>query len=333
MDSVAFPDKSDFRVVVIPPMWYAYTAFIDHDIDAMQGVVGGLVECLSTGIGQPDSNDRQIDFWCNDEFLYADDMVFNRVLTYANGYNQPIYGPMFACAATPYDGESCGLTFDEALSILEAPHVPSPHYLLPHSGGVTVQVVPDGAGRGFYDLLRDLPDYVKEQNNIPLDDEGFDRLMPAPLVGKPEDLLVGKWRIHMVYPGESLAGSTESYLRDAAEAESVGLGQPIVEFWDMSQNRKSFPKGQFVSSYYLGDLHLDNRSGIELDGGVAAWSIEGGDFEVARQFIEQTAEATARENARRACIEAKFPWEQARDAARVSQDSEAVEARGKRQGR
>lgn len=333
MSNVGFPGSSDFRVVVIPPMGYAYTSFIEGGYESMQGIVGGLVECLNTGIGRPDSDDRQIDFWCNEEFLYAEDMVFNRVLTYENGYNQPIFGSMFACAATPIDGVTRGLSFNEALSVLENDCVRYPQVIQPTSGYMTVHMVPDGAGEEMVSLLKSASDHAKRSNGIPLDDESFNRLIPVPLVGKPEDLLVGKWRVHMVYPGESLAGGTESYLHDAVEADSVGLGQPIVEFWDMSQDRKTFPKGQFVSSYYMGDLSLNNRNGIELDGGIPTWTIEGGDFVVAKQFIEQVGEVMERENARRASIEAKLPWEQARDAARASRNSGTVEARDKRRER
>lgn len=333
MCNVGFPESSDFRVVVIPPMGYAYTSFIEGGYESMQGIVGGLVECLNTGIGRPDSDDRQIDFWCNEEFLYAEDMVFNRVLTYENGYNQPIFGSMFACAATPIDGVSRGLSFNEALSVLENDSVRYPQAIQPTSGYMTVHMMLDGAGEEMVSLLKSASDHAKRSNGIPLDDESFDRLIPAPLVGKPEDLLVGKWRVHMVWPGESLADSTESYLHDAAEAERVGMGHPIVEFWDMSQDRKTFPKGQFVSSYYMGDLSLDNRNSIELDGGVPSWVIEGGDFTVARQFIKQTEKAFVAEQARRATIEHKHPWEQARDAARASRDASTVEAHEKRQAR
>lgn len=334
MGNVGFPEKSDFRVVVIPPMGYAYTTFIKGNYESMQSVVGGLVECIRTGIGKPDSDDREIDFWCNEEFLYAEDMVFNRVLTYSNGFNQPIFGPMLACAATPCDGESHGLSLNEAFTILENDNVRYPQIIQPTSGYMTVHMVADAAGEELSALLRSSSDHAKHANGVPFDAEAFDRLIPAPLVGKPEDLLVGKWRVHMVWPGESLAGGTESYLHDAAEAESIGLGQPIVEFWDMSQNRARFPKGQFVSSYYLSDLRLDDgRSGIDLDGGVSSWTIEGGDFAVARQFIKQTEKAFEAEQARRTTIEHKFPWEQARDASRVSRESEisaALDARRKR---
>lgn len=333
MSEVGFPENSDFRVVVVPPMGYAYTTFIEGGYESMQGVVGGLVECLSTGIGIPDTDDRQIDFWCNEEYLFAEDMVFNRVLTYSNGYNQPIFGPMFACAATPFDGESHGLSFNEALSVLENNNVRYPQVIQPTSGYMTVHMVVDATGEEMSGLLKSSSDHAKRSNGVPLDTEAFDRLIPAPLVGKPEDLLVGKWRVHMVWPGESLAGSTESYLHDAAEAERVGMGQPIVEFWDMSQDRKTFPKGQFVSSYYMGDLSLDNRNSIELDGSVPSWTIEGGDFAVARQFIKQTEKAFADEQARRATIEHKLPWEQARDAACASRDTGTVEAHEKRQAR
>lgn len=335
MSSVGFPEKSDFRVVVVPPMGYAYTAFIKGDYQSMQSVVGGLVECIRTGIGVPDSDDREIDFWCNEEFLYAEDMVFNRVLTYSNGYNQSIFGPMFVAAATYADGVSHGLTFGEALSVLENERVCLPQLVQSFDdGSMMVHMITDGAGSALVDKLRSLSDRGKQANALPLDSDEIARLIPAPLVGKPEDLLVGKWRVHMVWPGESLAGGTESYFHDAAEADSVGLGQPIVEFWDMSQNRDRFPKGQFVSSYYLSDMRLDDgRSGIDLAGGVPSWTIEGGDFAVARQFVKQTEKAFEGEQARRATIERKFPWEQARDASRVSQESETSAARDARQKR
>lgn len=339
MKEAQFPEKSDFRVVVIPPMGFAYTAFVEGDLDSMQGIVGGCIEHINPGIGSPKTDDRQIDFWCNEEFLYADDMVFNRVLPYANGHNQPIFGPMFACAATLRDGESHGLTFGEALSVLETPHLLPPHYLLPCSDGMTVQVVSDGAGREFYDLLRDLPDEVKERNNIPLSDEGFARLVPAPLVGKPEDVIAGKWRVHLVYPGERIAGGRKNY---GGESVLVGMNLPIVEFWDMSADRTRYPNGWFTSSYYMSTLmNLDGHDpscerGCGLDVGEYrkldhAQVINLGDWQVAKQFIEQAHEACVR--ARTAGIGGRSPSESARAAMLVTQDADPVESQTKHKTR
>ena len=304
MKTPGYPSDDDFRIVVFPPMGYAYTTFIDHDIDAMQGVVGGLIEHLHTGIGEPSSPDREIDFWCNDEFTYAPDMVFNRVLTYRNGYTQPIYGQMFASACTMSDGESRGLEPSEALSILVTEHLAEPQLLFPNPldrDQLLVQVVKGGCGAEFCESLRGLPAGKKELNCIPLTDADFDRLLPFPLVGKPEAIVAGRWLVKLVYPGDRYKDSKHKTRFYEGALAALGHNLPLVEFYDLSSDGESFPTGEFVTRCPMSTLmnldrldsahepgrDLESCTGIDLGKG----KITGSDFLVARRFIERTYQA------------------------------------------
>jgi hypothetical protein len=52
--------------------------------------------------------------------------------------------------------------------------------------------------------------------------------------------------------------------------------EPMVEFYDLTYTEKFGPRGQFVSRYYRNTL-TDGCSGygIDLDGGVPYWSMDG----------------------------------------------------------
>lgn len=51
---------------------------------------------------------------------------------------------------------------------------------------------------------------------------------------------------------------------------------PLVEFYDVSNTSRFGPRGQFVSRYYLSTLteNYGNPLGLDLDGGVPAWSLD-----------------------------------------------------------
>jgi len=54
----------------------------------------------------------------------------------------------------------------------------------------------------------------------------------------------------------------------------VNEDDPMVEFYDMGSD--NFPNGQFVSRYYVSTITEDDGSyGLNLDGGVPEWSIDG----------------------------------------------------------
>ena len=90
------------------------------------------------------------------------------------------------------------------------------------------------------------------------------------------DLYVGKWRVHIIAPGERY-GVNNNIVHDEDRS--------LVEFWDMSVNRGNFPNGQFVTRYYVETLFEDKwgpspkdlmRAGLCLDGGNASvWTVTG----------------------------------------------------------
>lgn len=66
----------------------------------------------------------------------------------------------------------------------------------------------------------------------------------------PEDLYVGKWRVHIVPPCGQYAYNNTTHDRQHS----------IVEFWDMGANQENFPEGQYVRSFSVEDM-LSNRLG------------------------------------------------------------------------
>lgn len=90
------------------------------------------------------------------------------------------------------------------------------------------------------------------------------------------DLIVGKWRVHVVEPGGRY-GLNNCLVNEEQKS--------LLEFWDMSANKSSFPDGQFVSRYYIDTLFEDTwgpgpqdlmRGGLCLDGlNANVWSVSG----------------------------------------------------------
>lgn len=84
--------------------------------------------------------------------------------------------------------------------------------------------------------------------------------------------------------------------RFGREGVFVNTGEPIIEFWDTRHPTKdtySGHLGQFVSSYYASTF-LEGReggrgtAGLDLDGGVPSWTIDGdGVRKVADEFIQR----------------------------------------------
>lgn len=317
--------EDGFRIVVIPPFGNAYTSFIPGDYDSMSAVVDGLIEHLSLDVGTPSGPDRGIDFWCNEEFLYADSCPFNRVVTFPSGTRTPIFGQMFACAFDPNDGESLGLTFEEALSILECQEIRLPQLLDPSSlseTGGTVRVdVLNASNSSMREILEELSHSGNSKrllqllsNKVDLGEDGSVKGLPFPLVGRPEDLIFGKWRVHMVYPGDRIANGPNRHVPQGFPRPSdAKFDLPIVELWDMSQDRSLFPKGQFVSSYYMTTLmNLDGLNPyvapgrgldslgdrFDLFGGAPCWTISGEPLQAAKDFIQGTHDALASRRAR-----------------------------------
>lgn len=101
------------------------------------------------------------------------------------------------------------------------------------------------------------------------------------------DLNTGKWRVHLVMPGDHYGrGDVLTYKQE--DADRYGSGLPMVEFYDTSANPLEFPGGQFVSRYYMDTLlgtddlklgtPLRDMQALSLDGGVPAWTVSGLDL-------------------------------------------------------
>lgn len=120
----------------------------------------------------------------------------------------------------------------------------------------------------------------------------------------PHDFTTGKWRVHLIYPGEryGLDGCLTYELNaySGAPAAAHRASYPLVEFYDTSQDAARFPGGQFVSRYYMTDLLEDDsiavsldtmlKSGnqFSLDGGIPAWTVEGDDLAKVNDFLKKS---------------------------------------------
>lgn len=130
---------------------------------------------------------------------------------------------------------------------------------------------------------------------------------------RPHDFLTGRWRVHLVYPGEryglndclahGTGGSSGSepltgYYRAHMDwMESY----PLVEFYDTAQDEKDFPGGQFTGGrYYLTTLlaetpTLGERAShggwLPLYGEVPAWTVKGSDLKAVSDWLEETCKA------------------------------------------
>lgn len=120
----------------------------------------------------------------------------------------------------------------------------------------------------------------------------------------PHDFTTGKWRVHLIYPGEryGLDGCLTYELNaySGAPAAVHRASYPLVEFYDTSQDAARFPGGQFVSRYYMTDLleddsiavsidtMLKNGNQFSLDGGIPAWTVEGDDLAKVNDFLKKS---------------------------------------------
>lgn len=119
-----------------------------------------------------------------------------------------------------------------------------------------------------------------------------------------KDFTTGKWRVHLIYPGEryGLDGCLTYELNaySGAPAAAHRASYPLVEFYDTSQDAARFPGGQFVSRYYMTDLLEDNSIAVSidtmlkngnqfsLDGGIPAWTVEGDDLAKVNDFLKKS---------------------------------------------
>lgn len=119
-----------------------------------------------------------------------------------------------------------------------------------------------------------------------------------------KDFTTGKWRVHLIYPGERygldgcLTYELNAYSGSPAAAHRASY--PLVEFYDTSQDAARFSGGQFVSRYYMTDLleddsiavsidtMLKNGNQFSLDGGIPAWTVEGDDLAKVNDFLKKS---------------------------------------------
>lgn len=120
----------------------------------------------------------------------------------------------------------------------------------------------------------------------------------------PHDFTTGKWRVHLIYPGEryGLDGCLTYELNaySGVPAAAHRASYPLVEFYDTSQDAARFPGGQFVSRYYMTDLLEDDSIAVSLDtmlkngnqfslnGGIPAWTVEGDDLAKVNDFLKKS---------------------------------------------
>lgn len=118
---------------------------------------------------------------------------------------------------------------------------------------------------------------------------------PDPLA----DLTTGKWRVHLVMPGERY-GRDDALTYEPEDAVRNGSGLPLVEFYDTSQDPVAFPGGQFVSRYYMDTLlgtdslklgvPIRDMPALNLDGGVPAWTVSGNDLKLVADWLDAAHE-------------------------------------------
>lgn len=116
-----------------------------------------------------------------------------------------------------------------------------------------------------------------------------------------EDLQVGKWRVHLVEPGEGY-GVDNNVIYSPEEASKYGMNLPMVEFYDTSQDPLRFPGGQFVSRYYastlLGlvrwgdDIRVSSKNGIGLDlmGYEPSWKVSSEELGKVGAWLEKACD-------------------------------------------
>lgn len=118
-----------------------------------------------------------------------------------------------------------------------------------------------------------------------------------------DDSIVGKWRVHLVMPGDRY-GLNDCLTYDPANAKA-GNNLPLVEFYDTSQDESRFPGGQFVSRYYMSTLlgldglstsesiaEIASRNGsLSLQGDVPVWTVSSSELSVIARRLEKAHEA------------------------------------------
>ena len=91
-------------------------------------------------------------------------------------------------------------------------------------------------------------------------------------------LILERFNVRIVFQGEGY-GVNDVIIHDSET--------PLVEFYD-NRYTKINSRGQFVSRYYASTL-LESRnrdSGLNLDGGVAEWTVSAEEMIAVRKYIK-----------------------------------------------
>ncbi len=114
-------------------------------------------------------------------------------------------------------------------------------------------------------------------------------------VDTSQDLLVGKWRVHVIPTGGHYG----------AHNEQVNNGKPMVSFFDTSCDARKFgPNGQFVSQYYVDTLlGRDGYStgkyphGLALDPAVPSWMISASEMAQITEYLRAQEKQMGKQHA------------------------------------
>ena len=197
--------RQDYRVVVIPPLGHAYSTFISGGSDETSAVVDGMVEVVPTCPHfRTDTDLHEIEMWCNEEFLYRDDLPFNRAIIDEDGHRTLVFGPILVDAINWPDGRSVGLTSEERDAVLQDIYLREPQILCydPDMGSYTELTCSQGPA-SLYHTLALLSDAEREYSRTPAGPE------PTcwPIVGKPEQILVRSWVVTIHWNDDDLDAS------------------------------------------------------------------------------------------------------------------------------
>lgn len=152
-------------------------------------------------------------------------------------------------------------------------------------------------GGWYVELMEDIGEYEAEFG---------DEVPGGAAYSHGGDLTTGKWRVHLVMPGERY-GLNDASTYEREDAEEHGHGLPLVEFYDVSQDPARFPGGQFVSRYYMGtllgmDSHYDTpiseMRAFTLDCGIPSWTVSGDDLKRVAGWLEVANESLSADGER-----------------------------------
>ena len=144
------------------------------------------------------------------------------------------------------------------------------------------------------------------------------------------DLVTGKWRVHLVMPGEyhaTLASQTGYVPYEQTDAEHHGGGLPLVEFYDLERSPIG-PVPTPVNSFYMNDLlgggifnHVGNWESIDLDPAGSPWKIEGEDLKNVANWLDAAHENLQASGGAARQDDARPSLKDAAEASRASADA------------